>query len=335
MTTFHSDRPRPPDIAERETLDNGFSRGWGFHFHPNEDYWLDCHNHMESPTTHAQFYRILEDWFAQLDAFRLGRVIAIVNRPEAFHVCRDLAAQDARFGWLFRVPHDQPDAALAQRAFEHGALGLKLHNSPLMQGAASHDVWLAKPWTEMFETVSRAKKVLLWHITQRVSVSPYHGGGANPYWSEAKTGPTTSNERLLQTALQIARQHPDLTLIGAHQMHIGLERLESVFREHPNVAADTSCAGFLRWCDELYPEDREILRAFFLKHQDRMLFGTDSSLALGAADAYQTQSFLCHARFIHQLRLPDAVLQKVAHGNAERIFGLPPMRPVRRYNSRP
>ena len=335
MTTTYSDRLRSPDVAERETLDNGFSKGWGFHFQPNEDYWLDCHSHMGSPTTHAEFYRILADWFAQLDAFRLGRVIAIVTKPEVFQVCRDLAAQDTRFGWLFRIPHDQPDVALVQRAFEHGALGLKLHNSPLMQGKAGHDVWLTKPWTEIFEMVNRAKKVLLWHITQRVSVSPYHGGGENPYWRDATNGATTSNEDLLQTALQVARAYPELTLIGAHQMYVGLERLDSIFQEHPNVVVDTSCAGFLRWCDDLYPEDREILRAFFLKHQDRMLFGTDSSLALGTADAYQTQTFLCHARFIHQLRLPDAVLQKVAHGNAERIFGLAPLKPARRYNSRP
>ncbi len=335
MTILHADRPRPPDIAERETLDNGFSKGWGFHFQPNEDYWLDCHNHMESLTAHAEIYRVLADWFAQLDAFRLGRVIVITGKKEAFSVFRDMAAQDSRFGWLYRMPHDQPDAALAQQAFEHGALGLKLHNSLLMQGQASHEIWLQPPWDEVFTAVSRAGKALLWHITQRVSVSPYHGGGENPYWSEARNGLTTSNEQLLQTALQVARRHPGLTLIGAHQMHIGLERLESVFREHPNVVADTSCAGFLRWCDELYPEDRAVLRPFFLQHADRILFGTDSSLALGRADAYQVQTFLCHARFVHQLRLPDAVLQQVAHGNAERIFGLPPMRPARRYNSRP
>ena len=306
MTTTYSDRLRSPDVAERETLDNGFSKGWGFHFQPNEDYWLDCHSHMGSPTTHAEFYRILADWFAQLDAFRLGRVIAIVTKPEVFQVCRDLAAQDTRFGWLFRIPHDQPDVALVQRAFEHGALGLKLHNSPLMQGKAGHDVWLTKPWTEIFEMVNRAKKVLLWHITQRVSVSPYHGGGES-LLARRRQWRDHFNEDLLQTALQVARAHPELTLIGAHQIHVGLERLDSIFREHPTwlwtPVVPVSCVGatiFIR-------KTAKFCGHFSRKHQDRMLFGTDSSLALGTADAYQTQTFLCHARFIHQLRLPDAV----------------------------
>lgn len=102
--TYH---PHSPDIEERNTLDNGFSNGLGFHFQPNEAYWLDCHNHMENPVTHREIYRILEDWFSRLDAFRLGRVIAIVRKPEAFNVFRDLAAQDKRFGWLFRIPYDK------------------------------------------------------------------------------------------------------------------------------------------------------------------------------------------------------------------------------------
>lgn len=324
-----------PDVAERKTLDNGFSKGLGFHFQPNEAYWLDAHNHMETPKTHAEIYRVLEEWFGQLDAYRLGKVIAIVNDPDAFNVYRDIAAQDQRFGWLFRIPHDKPDVKLVERAFEQGALGLKLHNSPLMGGAGSHEVWLQKSWSDVFDSVSQRGKALLWHITQRVSTSPYHGGGANSYWENAETGPTTSNEQLLQTALKIADQNPGLTLIGAHQMHVGLDRLEVVFKNHPNVVIDTSCAFFLRWCDNLYPEDRAVLQAFFNRHQDRVLFGTDSSLAAGRTDAYQVQSFLCHARLIHQLRLSDKVLQKIAHGNAERVLGLKPLDAPRRYNSRP
>lgn len=336
MNSKHAfDDLHSPDVAERDLLDQGFSKGWGLHFRPNEAYWFDCHNHLESLKTHAEFYRVLDAWFAQLDAFRLGKLAAFATDADAFEVYRDMSKQDPRFCWFYRLPYDKPNAELVQKAFEHGALGLKLHNAPLMKGEGSHEVWFQPEWTKVFEIVNAEKKALNWHVTQRVSSSPYHGGGKNPYWSLAENGPTTSNEKLLQTALKIADNYPNLTLIGAHQLHVGLERLESIFTQHPNVVIDTSCAGFLRWCDDLSPTDQKTLRDFYLLFQDRILFGTDSSLAPDRIDAYQVQTFLCHARFIHQLRLPDEQLQKIAHGNAERILGLEPLEPQRRYNSRP
>ena len=35
-----SDYIHSPFVALRDTIDNGFSGGWGLHFQPSEEYWL-------------------------------------------------------------------------------------------------------------------------------------------------------------------------------------------------------------------------------------------------------------------------------------------------------
>jgi predicted TIM-barrel fold metal-dependent hydrolase len=328
--------PHSPDVAVRETMDNGFSRGYGLHFQPSEEYWLDCHNHLETLTTREQIAAKLDQWFARLDAYRLGKVLVFCTEREAFPIYGEFSRQDPRFGWLVRVPHDKPDTVLFEDAVAHGAIGLKLHNYRIMQGEGDYRVWLNDEWAKMFEIAERHGLPVLWHITQRHSVSPYHGGGEFAYWKEGwAKGVTFTNEDLLGVALEILRRFPKLKLIGAHQIHLGLDRLSQLFDEYENLYIDSSCGFFLRWADTFYEEDRIVLRNFFHKYQDRILFGSDTALATEEVDEYLVQSFLCHARFVLQLRLEYDVLQKVAHRNAERVFGLAPIKPAQRGYTRP
>lgn len=328
--------PHSPDVAARSGLDNGFSKGWGLHFQPNEAYWLDCHNHLGKDTTPAQLACMLDEWFAALDAYRLGRIMVIVKNPEAFPACRDVAARDARFNWIVRMFPDQPDLDLLRRALDHGARGVKLHNAPLMSGKAPPDIWLSDAWSRIFQALAQTNYPVLWHVTQRLSASPYHGGRPNVYWQDgAQTNHHVTNEKLLQIFLQVVRQYPPIPFIGAHQLHVGLERLGSILAETPNLLIDTSCGFVVRWADVLYDHDRDVLRRFVLAHPERILFGTDASLSAGGTDTWMIQAFLNHARFINQLQLPDDVLQQVAHANAERIFQLAPISVPHRGNSRP
>jgi hypothetical protein len=41
-----------PDVLERDTVDNGFSTGWGMHFQPKEDFWVDAHCQLEATDEH-------------------------------------------------------------------------------------------------------------------------------------------------------------------------------------------------------------------------------------------------------------------------------------------
>ena len=74
-------------------------------------------------------------------------------------------------------------------------------------------------------------------------------------------------------------------------------------------------------------------REFFLKYQDRILFGTDSEVTeamyrnyfrwLETNDEYfDYWGYPGQGRWkIYGMGLPDSVLEKVYHKNAERVFG--------------
>jgi len=325
-----------PDVFEREYVDNGFSKGWGFHFPTNEEFWIDCHNHLDNWRTHSDIYKLLDQWFSRLDAYRLGKVLVIAREPASLKVLKDISSQDDRFDWLIWIDCDKPDISTLEKALEHGAVGLKLHNKVIMQGLVRPDIWLSDEWCKVFELVEKSGIPILWHVTQRVTKSPYHGGGYNPYWSEGqKRGVTYTNEDLLQITIKISEMFPKIKIIGAHQHYVSLKRLSEIFDKHENMYIDTSVGCYLRWADDLHEEDRKIYYDFFVKYQDRILFGTDSALKCGGVDEYLVQSFLCHARFINKLRLPHEVLQKVAHVNAEKLFGVEPVDYARRGNVRP
>jgi predicted TIM-barrel fold metal-dependent hydrolase len=69
--------------------------------------------------------------------------------------------------------------------------------------------------------------------------------------------------------------------------------------------------------DDFYPHDKEYLRSVFIKWADRILFGTDSF------GEYNEQNYLQHLHFITKLDLPQNVLDKICHGNLERLCNLP------------
>jgi predicted TIM-barrel fold metal-dependent hydrolase len=320
-TDIHS-----PFVAQREVLDSGFSKGWGFHFPPIEDYWIDCHNHLVGGKQHGELHRMIEDWYVRMSSSRLGKILVIAEGTDAFDVYKDVSKQDKRFGWMLWLPYDKPDAELLQKALDNGAVGLKLHNAQIMEGEAAPEQWLSDEWGKVFELVEKSGIPILWHVTQRVSYSPYHGGGYNSYWAKGqKKGIRFNNEDLLQISLKLLKTYPKMKIIGAHQLHVGLERLSSLLDEYKNLSFDTSCGFVLRPEDDFFEADREIFWDFFVKYQDRIVFGTDTFITPENIDNDAVHTFLTHTRFIKKLRLPYDVLQKIAYENAERIFGMEPL----------
>jgi len=335
-TDYNEKYPHSPFIKERETQDNGFSEGWGLHFQPSEEYWVDCHNHLNSGKTVNELLQTIDHWFSRLDAFRLGKSLFISDDFSSFEVFKSVTEVDKRFSWLVFMSFDNPDLELFKRAIDNKAVGLKLHNSAIMKGMGDPECWFTDEWAAIFRLAESAGLPVLWHVTQRTSYSPYHGGGTNAYWAQGhEKGIKYTNEDLLKVLMKILKKYPRLKVIGAHQLHIGLDKLATLLDEYDNLFIDTSCGFYLRWADTLYEEDRKILWDFVLKYRERILFGTDSGVAPNKIDEYLVQGFLCHARFINQLRLPYDVLQLVAYKNSEKLFGLEPVSAARRGNVRP
>ena len=80
-------------------------------------------------------------------------------------------------------------------------------------------------------------------------------------------------------------------------------RLFDVMRRHPNLHCDISANSAMTALNR----DLDVTRRFFAEFQDRILFGRD---------AFERLQF----DLLEKLDLSDEVLDKVCHGNAERLM---------------
>ena len=157
-----------------------------------------------------------------------------------------------------------------------------------------------------------------------------------------------SYESLMQHRDRFVARHPKLIFIGAHMASLewSVERLAKFFDEHPNATADL--AARMTQVQFQSNADREKVRQFFIKYQDRLLYGTDLSLnpdedqtdeqkAEFKRSAHETWTqdwrYLATGESQHVgmikadvrgLALPRAVIDKVYYANAIRAFALTP-----------
>lgn len=132
---------------------------------------------------------------------------------------------------------------------------------------------------------------------------------------------------LVRAGIRMMGRHPRTTFIAAHTgwysenlKFVGEEMLDKL----PNVYADFSARLYTMGVQPYSS------REFFLKYQDRLLFGSDTTPSLESFQPYfrfletadecfpagRSQSWL----YIYGINLPDEVLEKVYHKNAERLL---------------
>jgi len=340
----YDEYPHTPDVFERETEDNGFSRDWGMHFQPSERYLIDCHTHAESRT---DYQLSVNKWFDWATAWRMAKIIvadghpktlrnAFSNDPFSYDQLAAIAKEDNRIGFLYAPGVDTPDAEPLEEALILGARGVKLWSPTFILEARPPDEFEYPKWEKFFKIVNDKNLPTLWHVTQRMTSSPYTGGGLKAYWSEGwKKGVKYANEDLLQSFLRIVKSYPNGRFIGAHQLYLGWDRLEEIFDEYPNVYIDTSIGCFVRWGDVMYPQDQKRIRSFFMKYADRIVFGTDIGIGRGWHEETCRLALIGYINFLRQLRLPYDKLQMISHQNAETLFLLEKSSDVRIGNIRP
>jgi predicted TIM-barrel fold metal-dependent hydrolase len=139
-----------------------------------------------------------------------------------------------------------------------------------------------------------------------------------------------SFEQLVTERDNLFRRHPNTTFVTAHMgWHANdLGRLGKLLEEMPNVYTEVGAV--------LYDIGRQprVARDFFIRYQDRILFGKDSFQpeeypyywrVFETQDDYFDYYRPYHAFWkLYGIDLPDAVLKKVYYQNALRITpGLP------------
>ena len=137
-------------------------------------------------------------------------------------------------------------------------------------------------------------------------------------------------EQLVTERNNLFRSHPKVTFVAAHMgWHANdLDRLGKLFDEMPNVNAEVGAV--------LYDIGRQprVAHDFFIKYQDRLLFGKDSFQP--EEYPYYWRVFETHDDYFDYYRgyhafwklygidLPDEVLKKLYYGNALRLTPLLP-----------
>lgn len=318
--------PYSPDVLERRNSDNQFSKGWGMHFIPSEKYWIDVHTHLRGNSL-SELKLCVETYTSKILALNLEKTVVILNmdgssESDFISYVMELKKYDNLILMLY-LDYKNPNVNFIEKCIQMGIQGIKLHNAPIIVEGADYNIWHSEEWGKVFKIIAKYNLPVLWHVTQRLSSCPYTGGGENTYWKDGwKKGVEYTNEDLLQSYLKIIKKHSDINFISAHQLHVGWKRLVDLFQEYNNLYIDTSIGCFVRKFDQIYDHDRQFLRDIFIKHSDRILFGTDLIMDKNVSDDHIISNFYGHMRFVKQLMLPHDVIQKVSHENAEKLFGL-------------
>lgn len=140
---------------------------------------------------------------------------------------------------------------------------------------------------------------------------------------------------------RMLEKHPNLKFVGAHLASVewSIDELAKRFEKFPNLSVDF--AHRMGHMQVLSMQDREKVRDFFIKYQDRLIYGSDLS-ADGAEnpDSLKTlmhDTWLGHWKYFTTdkimtapevngeflgLDLPRDVVAKIYHINAKKLFSL-------------
>ena len=151
---------------------------------------------------------------------------------------------------------------------------------------------------------------------------------ANPSWSFYGHG-YPSKQELLDERNRVIERHPGTTFIALHVANWpeNLDVVSEWMNRYPNMLVEFGAREA-----ELGRQPRRALK-FFQDYQDRILFGTDSEPIPAMYQNYFRWLETDDEYFdywdspgqgrwkIYGLALPDSILEKVYHLNAERVFG--------------
>jgi predicted TIM-barrel fold metal-dependent hydrolase len=240
-----------------------------------------------------------------------------------------------------RPTFDAESIKQLDRDFADGAVAVKIWKNVGMEikNAEGKFVMPDDPKFEpIYKDMARHGNTLMAHLAEPdVAWGP--PDPSDPSWSYYKENPqwflynklgVPSKQQILDARDHVLAENPDLRVVGVHlgSMEKDLDKIAAHFDRYPNFAVDTAAR-----MEYLMIGPPEKVRAFLIKYQDRVLYGTDLDL-LATANLEQSlndwkstyardwrflatdQTFDYEGRKIRGLNLPAAVLQNIFHNNA-------------------
>lgn len=190
----------------------------------------------------------------------------------------------------------------------------------------------------IYQDIAKHGKTLLTHVAEPdVAWGP--PDPSDPSWSYYQENPQwflynkpgfPSKQTILQARDHLLAANPDLRVVGVHlgSMEKDLDNIARHLDQYPNFAIDMAAR-----MEYLMMAPTDKVRAFLIKYQDRVLYGTDLDL-LATADVTESlkdwestyvrdwkflatdETFDSEGRKVLGLKLPEAVLRKIFRENA-------------------
>ncbi|OGJ89582.1 MAG: hypothetical protein A2487_15190 [Candidatus Raymondbacteria bacterium RifOxyC12_full_50_8] len=313
-------------VAERDTMDKGFSKGWCYCHRSHPERWFDIHTHIlklkqvDQKGVPLDMVKCAEQaftsWQNQFKEFDIVGSVVLDGSPERMYLFD--AAEKTKgmmvFAW---VGYDKPDAQLLEKLVkEHGCKGVKMISRPAFNAGVDYRVYDSEKWHELYAKAGELGIPVLWHVVQRTGAAPYaYGEDTRSTWTKLNY----TNWDVLKMFEGILEKHPNTIFIGAHQMFMGAKELDRLMKKYPNFFVDTSAGWRLKWGDHLTNKEILELRPFFEEHADRILFGTDFVYNIREKENVPFWSLLSmysFQNFLIQLNLTQRSLDKIAWQNA-------------------
>jgi predicted TIM-barrel fold metal-dependent hydrolase len=261
-----------------------------------------------------------------------------------------------RVAWISTFdPQDWERPGFADRVIGHldqtfkdGASGVKIYKTIGMELKSKNGKYLM-PDDPVFDPIlnyiASKGKTLYAHIAEPKGAweapSPSNPYGDYFYNMYRRTDHPPSKQEILAARDHMLEKHPNLKVVGCHlgSMEDDVDEVAKRFDRYPNFAVDTAAR-----VDELMRQRREKVRAFLIKYQDRVLYGTDAGLSplwtfkkkrtlegalrnweqilardwkyFATADVFAVDDLTGQKFEVQGLALPEPVLQKIYHDNA-------------------
>ena len=304
--------------------------------------FVDVHNHQfDMPLKN------LNKLVAEMDSLNMGFMINLsgfrgLYLKKSLENIKENAPN--RFGLFLNIDFEAIDesdfeatqTALIDSAVNSGVMGLKVYKSLGLTDTDSkgNRIPINDPRLDpIWDTCGKNKIPVLIHSGEPSSF--WHPKDKfNERWLELRQKPNRfrdpntnpSFEEVLAEQHEVFKKHPNTIFINAHLGWMGndLDRLETHLDTFPNVMTEIGAV-----LAELGRQPKRA-RSFFIKYQDRILFGKDSYKVseyytyfrvLETDDEYFDYYRKRHAHWkMYGLALPDTVLQKLYYKNALDLF---------------
>ena len=311
---------------------------------------IDVHTHVtrSDPAFSAMLQRLhlhLMDVLVASESGRDHRKALQTERQDALNFIAS-SASHAKLCTTFD-PYDlnDPDFAISaveslDHDFAEGAVAVKIWKNvgmELKDGSGKYVMADDPRLAPIYRDIAAHHKTLMAHLAEPDECwAPRPGAifadyyAENPQWDMSNVPGAPSKQRILQARDHVLRMNPDLRVIGAHlgSMEDDTDLIAERLEKYPNFAVDTAAR-----MPNLVLQPRAKVRAFLLKFQDRIVYGTDLQFHQRDSPNRSVQqwenwyafdwrylasedTFQYAGRQIRGLHLPRLVLRKIYHDNA-------------------